>query len=150
MSKRNSSAEPAYISDVGSDKIAAWASFLRYMKRSCSDDYLTVNLSLLVRSDIPLAWRIRSDSHAPFYVDVDGGDTDKQWEAFLRHLLSRCIDMKRGYGIIRLDHLLIHHKRPLMWAEATLIHIHPSSLATSPNGDDMAMAHFYATYLRAI
>ena len=141
-----SSAAPA-LADP-SPSAAAWQALVRYIIRFCRDEFMIVNVSVLVNRNTPLAWKVSGQPIAPFYTELDSGDTAKQWMAFSRHLLAKCSG-NNGLALVDTDTIIVHHGRPLMWVEADLRRIHPLEVSVSPgNGEDVACRVLYPHYIR--
>jgi len=127
----------------------AWSAFVRYMTRTCAEDYMSADVSLLVKRNVPVAWRIIAVPTTAFYVDGEGGDVERQWQAFSRHLLSRC-ESNNGFGIVATSCVMVHHKRPLVWVEATLLRLHPLEIAELGIAGEEIAKRLYAQYLPEI
>lgn len=127
----------------------AWGAFVRYTTRLCALDYMAIDVSILVNRNIPVAWRVITAPTDAFYVDGEGGNTEKQWQAFARHLLSRC-DGNNGYGIIATPCVMVHHRRPLVWVEASLLKLHPLEVSDLGDAGELIARRLYEQYLPPI
>lgn len=99
-----------------------WQEFVRYMIRHAGGEPAAVAVLILVEGNVPMSWWVDARP-AGSVPSGEPGDTERQWQAFVRHLLGRCKD-NRGYGILRAQ-VIVAGRRPYFWTEAELVRIHP-------------------------
>lgn len=132
------------------DAATAWQAFVHYVIRFCGSGYMIANISILVRYNVPVAWRVAGQPVDAFYSNVEGGDIQRQWTAFSRHLLAKCSG-NSGFGIIDIDGVAVHRGRPIMWPEAGFKKIHPAEVAEPGGyGEEIIYRVLYPQYVRNI
>jgi hypothetical protein len=109
---------------------------------------MIANISVLVRHNTPIAWKVSGQPVSAFYSDMDSGDISRQWMAFSRHLLAKCSG-NNGFGILDVSNAVVHRGRPILWVEADFKKIHPVEVAQEESpGDEIVHRILYPQYVR--